>query len=68
MDDILAFIGRERVIVVYPTDGQRGWIEKVLDAATAHLLAAAADCVDWPPPLLTAPADAPQPLVGHEIA
>jgi superfamily I DNA/RNA helicase len=45
--NVLAFIGRERLIAVYPAYGQGGWLEKVLEAAATHLLASSADAVDW---------------------
>ncbi|TCP80075.1 DNA helicase II [Brevundimonas mediterranea] len=48
MDDILAFIGRERLIAVHPAYGQGGWLDKVLDAAALHLLASSAGGIDWP--------------------
>ncbi len=47
VDDILGFIGRERLIAVHPTYGQGGWLDKVLDAAAVHLLASSAGCIDW---------------------
>ncbi|MEN5115097.1 ATP-dependent helicase [Brevundimonas diminuta] len=47
VDDILAFIGRERVIAVHPAYGQGGWLDKVLDAAAVHLLASSASGTDW---------------------
>ncbi|MCC0807654.1 ATP-dependent helicase [Methylobacterium sp. W2] len=48
VDDILAFIGRERLIAVHPAYGQGGWLDKVLDAAALHLLASSAGGIDWP--------------------
>lgn len=47
VDDILGFIGRERLIAVYAAYGQGGWLDKVLDAAAVHLLASSAGCIDW---------------------
>ena len=47
VDDILGFIGRERLIAVHASYGQGGWLDKVLDAATVHLLASSAGCIDW---------------------
>ena len=47
VDNILAFIGRERLIAVHPAYGQGSWLEKVLDAAAVHLLASSASGVDW---------------------
>lgn len=48
VDDILAFVGRERLIAVHPAYGQGGWLDKVLDAAAVHLLASSAGGIDWP--------------------
>lgn len=45
VDEILAFIDRERLIAVHPAYGQGGWLDKVLDAAAVHLLAAGS--IDW---------------------
>lgn len=47
VDDILAFVGRDRLIAFHPAYGQGGWLEKVLDAAAVHLLASSADGIDW---------------------
>lgn len=47
VDDILAFIGRKRLIAVHPAYGQGGWLDKVLDAATLHLLASSAGGINW---------------------
>ena len=47
VDNIIDFIGRERLIAVHPAYGQGGRLEKVIDAATIHLLASSADGVDW---------------------
>ncbi|MBK1702520.1 UvrD-helicase domain-containing protein [Thiococcus pfennigii] len=47
VDDILAFIGRKRLIAVHPAYGQGGWLEKVLDATTEHLLASSVGGMDW---------------------
>lgn len=47
VDDILRFIGRERMIAVHPAYGQGDWLEKVLDAATEHLLASSSGDVEW---------------------
>lgn len=47
IDDIIAFVGRDRLIAVHPAYGQGGWLEKVLDAAAVHLSASSAsggDC------------------------
>lgn len=47
IDDIIAFVGRDRLIAVHPTYGQGGWLEKVLDAAAVHLSASSASSGDW---------------------
>jgi superfamily I DNA/RNA helicase len=47
VDDILAFIGRERLIAVHPAYGQGNWLEKVLDATAVHMLASSAGGIDW---------------------
>jgi superfamily I DNA/RNA helicase len=47
VDDILAFVDRERLIAVHPAYGQGGWLDKVLDAAAVHLLASSAGGIDW---------------------
>lgn len=51
VDDILRFIGRERVIAVHPAYGQGGWLEKVLDSAAEHLRASSAGGIEWVPAL-----------------
>lgn len=47
VDDILGFIGRERVIAIHPAYGQGGWLEKVLDSAAEHLLTSSVGDIDW---------------------
>jgi len=47
VDNILAFIGRERLIAVHPAYRQGGWLDKVLDAAAVHLLASSSSGIDW---------------------
>lgn len=47
VDDILAFVGREKLIAVHPVYGQGGWLEKVLDSAAAHLLASSVGEIGW---------------------
>ena len=47
MYDILAFVGRERLIASHPAYGQGGWLDKVLDAAAVHLAASSAGSMDW---------------------
>lgn len=48
VDDILKFIGRNRLIDVHPAYGQGDWLEKVLDSAAEHLLATSVDEIQWP--------------------
>jgi hypothetical protein len=47
VNDVLDFIGRERLIAVHPAYGQGDWFAKVVDAAMVHLLASSADAADW---------------------
>jgi superfamily I DNA/RNA helicase len=47
VEDILAFIVRERLIAVHPAYGQGGWLEKVLDAVAVHLKASSVGDIDW---------------------
>lgn len=47
IDDIVSFVGRDRLIAVHPAYGQGGWLEKVLDAAAVHLSASSASGGDW---------------------
>ncbi|KZC22049.1 AAA family ATPase [Rhodanobacter thiooxydans] len=47
VDDILGFIGRERVIAVHPAYGQGDWLEKVLDSAAEHLWASSVGDIEW---------------------
>jgi len=47
VDDIMGFIGRERVIAVHTAYGQGDWLEKVLDSAAEHLRASSAGGVEW---------------------
>lgn len=47
VDDILAFIGRGRLIASHPAYGQGEWLQKVLDSVAVHLLESSADAVDW---------------------
>lgn len=51
VDDILGFIGRERVVAVHPAYGQGDWLEKVLDSAAEHLRASSAGGIEWVPAL-----------------
>lgn len=47
VDDIVAFIGRARIIAMHPAYGQGGWLEAVLDSAAVHLLQSSTDRLDW---------------------
>ncbi|NBE09460.1 UvrD-helicase domain-containing protein [Paragemmobacter ruber] len=47
IDDIIAFVGKDRLIAVHPAYGQGGWLEKVLDAAAVHLSAWSVSGGDW---------------------
>ncbi len=48
VDEVLVFVGREKLIAVYPAYGQGGWLDKVLDAAATHLAASSANGSNWP--------------------
>lgn len=47
IDDIVSFVGRDRLIAVHPAYGQGGWLEKVLDAAAVHLSGSSSSGSDW---------------------
>jgi superfamily I DNA/RNA helicase len=47
VDNILGFIGRERLIALHPAYGQGDWLEKVLDSAAEQLLASSKDKLEW---------------------
>lgn len=47
VDDILRFVGRERVIAVHSAYGQGGWLEKVQDSAAEHLLTSSIGDINW---------------------
>jgi superfamily I DNA/RNA helicase len=47
VDDILGFIGSEKLIAVHPAYGQGDWLEKVLDSAAEHLHAVSAVANAW---------------------
>lgn len=47
VDDVLSFIGRERLIATHPAYGQGGWLDSVIDAVAAHLLASSVNAVEW---------------------
>jgi superfamily I DNA/RNA helicase len=48
VDNVVAFIGRERLIAVHPAYRQGGWLEKVLDAVAVHLTTSSTGGSDWP--------------------
>lgn len=47
VDDVLDFIGRERLIAVHPAYAQGGWFEKVMEAAAVHIHGTSAKTADW---------------------
>ncbi|MBX9757061.1 MAG: ATP-dependent helicase [Pseudomonadaceae bacterium] len=47
VDDVLDFVGRERLVSMHPAYGQGTWLEKVLDATATHLLASSIHSADW---------------------
>jgi Superfamily I DNA and RNA helicases len=47
VEDVLAFVGRERLIAVCPAYGQGGWLGKLVEALIAYLFSVAEDCTDW---------------------
>ncbi|WP_294047540.1 3'-5' exonuclease [Sphingomonas sp.] len=47
VDDVLCFVGRERLIAVHPAYAQGGWFEKVVEATAVHLHGSSADAADW---------------------
>lgn len=48
VDDVLVFVGRERLISIHPAYAQGAWLEKVLDATATHLLTSSIHSADWP--------------------
>ena len=47
IDDVLGFIGRERLVAVHPAYGQGDWLEKVLASAATHLAQSATMAIGW---------------------
>lgn len=47
VDNVLVFVGRERLVSMHPAYAQGAWLEKVLDAAATHLLASSIHSADW---------------------
>ncbi len=47
VDDVLGFIGRDRLSAAYPAYAQGDWLEKVLASVAIHLAQSAANAHDW---------------------
>ena len=47
VEDMLGFIGREKVVAAHPAYGQGGWLDEVLDSAAEHLLASSHNNTEW---------------------
>lgn len=47
VDDIMGFLGQERIIAIFPAYGQGGWLEKVMDSAAEHLHRASEGVTKW---------------------
>ncbi|MBV9692702.1 MAG: ATP-dependent helicase, partial [Alphaproteobacteria bacterium] len=47
IDNVLVFVGRERLASAYPAYAQGDWLEKVIASAAIHLAQSAKDAVDW---------------------
>ena len=47
VDEILDFIGRDRLFAVHPAYAQGDWFDKVLEAASLHLHASSVGAADW---------------------
>ncbi len=47
IDDIVGFIGLNRLVAAFPAYGQGDWLEKVLVSATTHLSRSAKAAEDW---------------------
>ncbi|WP_448724126.1 UvrD-helicase domain-containing protein [Pseudomonas farris] len=47
IDEILDFVGLERLKSQHPAYAQGEWLEKVLDSASTHVFASSAQCGDW---------------------
>ncbi|ASW47730.1 ATP-dependent helicase [Xanthomonas hortorum pv. vitians] len=48
VDEIINFVGSDRLIAFHPAYGQGGWLEKVLDGAATHLHGSSLNGVAWP--------------------
>jgi hypothetical protein len=47
VNDVLTFIGRERLLAVHPAYAQGGWMEKVVNSAAIHLAHSSRSADDW---------------------
>ncbi|UQN37674.1 ATP-dependent helicase [Alcaligenes aquatilis] len=47
VEDILRFVGREKVVAAHPAYGQGGWLDEVLDSVAGHLLASSCNHTEW---------------------
>ena len=47
VDDVLGFVGRDRLLAAHPAYAQGGWLDKVLDSAAIHLERSASGAADW---------------------
>ncbi|CRM05811.1 ATP-dependent DNA helicase PcrA [Pseudomonas sp. 24 E 1] len=47
LDEVLGFVGLERLKSQHPAYAQGEWLEKVLDSAATHLFASSIQCGDW---------------------
>jgi superfamily I DNA/RNA helicase len=47
VENLVDFIGRERLIAVHPAYAQGGWLKKVIEAIALHLTASSAQGADW---------------------
>ena len=47
IDDVIGFIGRNRLLAAHPSYGQGDWLERVLTSAARHLAHSALDASGW---------------------
>lgn len=47
VENLVDFIGRERLIALHPAYAQGGWLRKVIEAIALHLTASSAQGADW---------------------
>lgn len=47
VDEVITFVGKDRLIAVHPAYGQGGWLEEILEAASLQLFASSDDVEDW---------------------